>query len=476
MTDLAVPDSDERAIAPLPRDTRAEMCVLGAMMGAAGLADVDAIAELLTAEDFYEPKHGAIFAAITRLATGSLKRPAVRPEPGLVVHELGDDLARIGGPGYLVDCMQAPESFMSGSHYAGVVVGLARRRRIELAGVQIQQLARRPGEIDEITEQAQQVTYEATTNVRDRAVIESVGDLIDGTIDEIEDIAAGRVQPGIPTGLSDLDQLTGGLKPGQLWIPAGRTSMGKSVITQNWLVHAAHASQRPVILFSLEMSTREMMFRLICQQARVPLHYLNDGRIDDEDRRRMRAAKEFIYGLPLYMVDNVYTTPGIRAYCRRFQQVHGDLAVIGVDFLQELQTPPGARAKDRHLELGDQARDLKHLAKAEGITAVAPCQLNRGPETRGGSGKDKNRPMLSDLRESGNLEQTADVAVLIYRPAYYDKTSARAGEADLIVAKNRNGRTDTVTVADQMHLMRFVDMPTVAGRAALEPPEPGPWD
>lgn len=459
MTDLALPAERSSDLTDAPaRDVRAEMCVLGAMMGAAKLADVDAIAEVLRPGDFYEPKHATIFAAITKLAAGSAKSPAVRPEPGIVVHALGDDLTRVGGAAYLVECMEAPESFMSGTRYATIVAELALRRRLDLAGLRIRQRSRQVGEIEGITEQAQQDIYEATTDVRDRAVIESVGDLLDDTLGEIEDIATGKVKPGIPTGLSDLDRLTGGLKPGQLWIPAGRTSMGKSVITQNWLINAAWASQRPVILFSLEMSNREMMFRLVCQRARVPLHFLNEGRLDQRDRERIEEAKSFIYGLPLYLVDNVYTTPGIRAYCRRFRQVHGDLAAIGVDFLQELQTPPGARRQDRHLELGDQARDLKHLAKAEAMPVIAPCQLNRGPETRGGAGKDKNRPMLSDLRESGNLEQTTDVAVLIYRPAYYDKESPRAGEADLIVAKNRNGATDTVTVADEMHLMRFVDM------------------
>ena len=144
----------------------------------------------------------------------------------------------------------------------------------------------------------------------------------------------------------------------------------------------------------------------------------------------------------------------------------GDLAMFGVDYLQELSPATGnGRRPDRHLEVGEWARDLKHIAQDTHSVCVAPCQLNRGPETR--AGKDANRPRLADLRESGNLEQSADVAILLFRPGYYDKSSERSGEADLIVAKNRNGPTDTVTVADQMHLMKFVDMAV---------PEPGASD
>ncbi len=282
----------------------------------------------------------------------------------------------------------------------------------------------------------------------------------------MEAIKRGEIEPGAPTGLSDLDRLTGGMKPGQLWIPAGRTSMGKSVATQNWVINAAQHTQRPWILFSVEMSTEDMMNRLISQMARIPLYLITEGRHSDQDKRRIdRARDEIIYGMPLYLVDNVRTTPAIRAYCRRFQQKHGDLGGIGVDYLQLLQpVDSGRRNIQRHNEVGDQAHDLKFLGQDMHMPVLAPCQLNRGPESR--PGKDANKPKLSDMRESGDLEQTADVAVLIFRPGYYDKNSTRNGEADFIVAKNRNGPTDTVTVAEQLHIQRFVDM---AGPAGAEP-------
>jgi replicative DNA helicase len=163
---------------------------------------------------------------------------------------------------------------------------------------------------------------------------------------------------------------------------------------------------------------------------------------------------------PLYVVDTCRTIPSIRAYLRRFVQRHGDLAMFAVDYLQMI-TPvvTGRQREERYAVVGSFARDLKVMAVDLQAVCVAPCQVNRGPDQR--PGKNANVPRLSDLRESGDLEQTADNVILIHRPSWYDKESPRAGEADLIVAKHRHGPTDTITVAEQLHVMRFVDMATI---------------
>jgi replicative DNA helicase len=444
-----------------PQDILAESITLGAMMLSPSVAD--AITEIVNASDFYRPVHAAIFEAIQRLAA--------RGEPfdgAVVAGELAKtgEISRVGGVPYLHTLIEAVPVAANGPHYAHQVADAATRRRVGEAGVKAQMLARSGAEVAEVRELAQQAMYEATTDVRDRAIITSVGDLIGPAIERMESMARGDMPPGISTGFADLDRLLGGgFRPGQLIIPAGRTSMGKSVITQNWLWHAAKTTMRPVVLFSVEMSRDEMMARLIAEVASVSLSRITEGGIDDGDRRRIAAAEQKILAVPMFIVDTVRTIPGIRAYLRRFRARMDDLAMFGVDYLQELTPVFAGRRLDRHLEVGEFARDLKQMAQDQQATCIAPCQLNRGPENRPGK-----VPGLADLRESGNLEQTADVAVLLHRPSYYDKASPRAGEADFIVAKNRNGPTDTITVTEQLHLSRFRDMVT------LGEPEPRGWE
>lgn len=445
-----------------PRDSQAEMAVLGAMMGSIQVADE--ISELLTAGDFYKPKHATIYTAILDLTSAGNA-----PDPISVVHALGDDLTRVGGAPYLLECVQAPLSVASGTHYAGIVAELAQRRRILEAGAALQAIARRDGDIAEVVESAEQTVYEATASRQDRVLIESVGDLIGPRLEVIDRIAAGEVPSGIQSGWRDLDQLLGGARPGQLIVPAGRTAMGKSVFAQNWMIHAARTVNRPFLIISNELSKDQMMNRLIAQLARVPIHLIDSGKVSQQDLERMAVAEQEIKKLPLWLVENVRTTPAIRSLCRRFKQKHGDLAMVDVDYLQRLKSPDGKGHKDRHVEVGAFANDLKDLGFDLGIPVIAPAQLNRNPESRTGR-KGANIPSLSDLRESGDIEQTADVVVLIYRPDYYDRDTPRAGEVDFIVAKHRNGATDTITVAHQLHIQRFVDIGLVP--RPEEPPLP----
>lgn len=433
-----------------PHDNLAESIAVGAMMMSPAVAD--AVSEILTAADFYKPAHGTIFDSVLALAARG--EPIDGATVSIELSRTGD-LERVGGVPYLHTLVESVPTALNGTHYAQRVAAMAVRRRIAEAGVKAMTLARGGGDVADVREQAQQAMYEATTDVRDRAVITSVGDLTAQTIEQIERVGAGLTPPGIPTGLKDYDRMIGGgHRPGQLIIPAGRTSMGKSTITQNWLRNCAEVAVRPAVLFSVEMSIDEMMIRLLAEVSRVPLHQLIIGQLSDDDRQRLRHAEERVAAWPLYLVDSCRTVPAIRSYLRRFVQRMGEVAVFGVDYLQRLSAT--SRGEDRHLVVGQFADDLKTLAQDLDAVCIAPCQLNRGPETR--PGKNANVPRLSDLRESGNLEQSADVVILLHRPDYYDKATSRPGEADLIVAKNRNGPTDTVTVAAQLAVQRFVDM------------------
>jgi replicative DNA helicase len=445
-----------------PRDTKAEQAVLGAMMISPAVADE--ISERLTGADFYVGAHKTIFEAILMIAA-----KGERPDELAVAHHLAEkeELGRIGGAPYLLTCLQSVPTAANGGYYAGIVHDLAVRRRIVDAGLRLQQLGRGPGDLAEVVEQAQQTAYEATTDRQDRAVITSVGDLVGPVMEHIDDIAEGRIKPGIPTGLSDYDRLTGGHKPGQLIIPAGRTAMGKSVITQNWLLHAAKTEVRPVILFSNEMSSDDMMIRILSQMSQVGLTRILTGALDEAAKTALARAEQKLLTLPLYVVDSCRTVPAIRAFCRRFRQQHDDLAMIGVDYLQRV-TPVGRGSRDRHEVVGEIADQFKDLAQDMAMPVIAPCQLNRGPETRPGKGA--NRPKLSDLRESGNLEQTADIVVLLFRPDYYDKDSPMRGTADLDVAKHRNGPQDVVTVKAELQYQTFRDLPL------LGDPQPRPWE
>jgi replicative DNA helicase len=245
--------------------------------------------------------------------------------------------------------------------------------------------------------------------------------------------------------------LTNGLHPGQLVIVAGRPSLGKSALAVDFLRSAAIKHGLPSCIFSLEMGRNEITMRLLSAESRVPLHSMRSGTMTDQDWTRLARRMGEVSSAPLFIDDSPnMSLMEIRAKCRRLKQRH-DLRLVIVDYLQLMSSP--RRVENRQQEVSEFSRSLKLLAKELDVPVVALSQLNRGPEQRA----DK-KPQLSDLRESGSLEQDADVVILLHREDAYERESPRAGEADLIVAKHRNGPTATVTVAFQGHYSRFVDM------------------
>jgi replicative DNA helicase len=434
-----------------PQDVAAEQSVLGGM-----LLSKDAIAdvvEILKSQDFYRPNHTTVFDAILDLYGRGEPADAVTVAAALT--DAGE-IAKVGGAAYLHTLMAAVPTAANASYYARIVAERAVLRRVIEAGTRIVQLgygSAGPGgrDVDDVVDLAQQAIYDVTEKrvSEDFAVL---AEMLQPTLDEIEAVGAqGGVMTGVPTGFSDLDRLLNGLHPGQLVIVAGRPGLGKSTAAMDFSRAASVKHNMASAIFSLEMSKVEIVMRLLSAEARVPLHVLRSGQLSDDDWTKLARRMGEISEAPLFVDD----TPNmnlmeIRAKARRLKQRH-DLKLIIVDYLQLMTSPK--RTESRQQEVADLSRGLKLLAKEVECPVVAVSQLNRGPEQR----TDK-RPQLSDLRESGSIEQDADVVILLHRDDYYDKESPRAGEADFIVAKHRNGPTDTITVAAQLHLSRFVDM------------------
>jgi replicative DNA helicase len=275
---------------------------------------------------------------------------------------------------------------------------------------------------------------------------------MDGVLDEIEAIGnrdAGLY--GVPTGFADLDDLTNGLHNGQMVIVAARPAVGKSTLALDLCRAASIHNNMTSCFFSLEMTRSEITMRLLSAEAKVPLNHIRNGQMNDEDWQKLAKKMAEVSRAPLFIDDSPnMTMMEIRAKARRLKQRH-DLRLVVIDYMQLMTS--GRKVESRQLEVSEFSRQIKLLAKELEVPIVALSQLNRGPEQRG----DK-RPMMSDLRESGSLEQDADMVVLLHREDIYEKESTRPGEADLIVAKHRNGPTRDIVVAFQGHYSRFVDM------------------
>ncbi len=434
-----------------PQDVEAEQCVLGGM-----LLSKDAIAdvvEVLRPADFYRPAHQTVFDTVIDLYGRG--EPA---DPVTVAAELTrrGELARIGGAAYLHTLVASVPTAANAGYYARIVAERAVLRRLVEAGTRIVQLGygaagEQGGDVDDIVDRAQAAVYEVTER-RTGEDYQRLEDVLQATLDEIEAISSrdgGMV--GVPTGFQDLDALTNGLHGGQMVIVAARPAIGKSTLGLDLARAAAIKNSLTAAIFSLEMSRNEITMRLLSAEARVPLHHMRSGTMSDEDWARLARRMGEVAEAPLYIDDSPnLTMMEIRAKARRLKQRH-DLRLVIVDYMQLMQSP--RRVDSRQQEVAEMSRSLKLLAKELDVPVVAISQLNRNPEQRA----DK-RPQLSDLRESGAIEMDADVVILLHREDAYEKESPRAGEADLIVAKHRNGPTATVTVAFQGHYSRFVDM------------------
>jgi replicative DNA helicase len=430
-----------------PQDLVAEQCVLGGM-----LLSKDAIAdvvEVLRPGDFYRPAHQTIYDAVIDLYGRG--EPA---DPVTIAAELTRTgaLARVGGGGYLHTLIASVPTAANAGYYAEIVRERAILRRLVEAGTRIVQLGYgAAGGMGGDVDRAQQAVYDVTERRTSDDYVR-LDEVMQQAFDEIEAMGSkGSELYGVPTGFRELDELTNGWHPGQLIVIAGRPAMGKSTMGMDALRAAAIKHGQTSAVFSLEMSRSEITMRLLSAEARILLSHLRTGQMTDDDWNRLARKMGEIAEAPLFIDDSPnLSMMEIRAKARRLKQRH-DLKLVVVDYLQLMSSPK--RVENRQQEVAEMSRSLKLLAKELEVPVVAISQLNRGAEQRA----DK-RPQMADLRESGAIEQDADLVILLHREDAYEKESPRAGEADLIVAKHRNGPTKDVVVLSQLHYSRFVDM------------------
>jgi replicative DNA helicase len=425
-----------------PQDVDAERSVLGAM-----LLSKDAIAdagETVRGHDFYRPAHEVIYDAVIDLYSRGEPADAIT-----VADELGKrgDLQRVGGQAYLHQLIQSVPTAANAGYYAEIVSERAVLRRLVEAGTRIVQMGFQQGggDVEDIVNAAQAEVY----GVADRRGGEdyvALSATLEETLNEIE-VASGRTDEliGVPSGFIELDELTHGLHPGQMIVVAARPAVGKSTFGMDVARAAAIKHNMATAIFSLEMSRTEITMRVLSAEANIQLQDLRKGRLRDEDWQKLARIMGKISDSPLYIDDSPnMTLMEIRAKCRRLKQQH-NLKMVIIDYLQLMTS--GKKVESRQQEVSEFSRALKLLSKELEIPVIAISQLNRGPEQR----TDK-RPAMSDLRESGSIEQDADIVILLH------KDREREGEADVIVAKHRNGPTKDIVLAFQGHYARFANM------------------
>jgi replicative DNA helicase len=416
-----------------PQNVEAEQSVLGAM-----LLDRDAIAraiDIVSATDFYRDAHRVIFEAILRLFD--------RTEPVdliTVTEELrrASQLEAVGGVTYLATLANGVPTAANVEHYARIVSEKSLLRRLISAATAIAGRAFESREdTDVILDQAEQAIFSISQHFKS-AGFQSLKDILVRAFEHVEQLYENKGSAiGVPTGFPELDELTSGLQPSELVVLAARPSMGKTTLALNVACHAAVGQRIPVALFSLEMAGEQVALRMLCGEARVPSHRLRTGFLRDEDWPRLSEALGRLSEAPIYVDD----TPSIgvmelRARARRLHAEHR-IGLVVIDYLQLMHAH--GRLENRQQEISEITRALKALARELNVPVLALSQLSRAVEQR-----EKRRPQLSDLRESGAIEQDADVVAFIYFDP--DAPAEKRDLAEIIVAKQRNGPTGSISL------------------------------
>ena len=416
----------------------------------------DAIAaavELCDTEDFYRPAHGHVFDAVT-----SLYGQGEPADPVTVADELAraDLLDAIGGMPALISLQADTPATANASRYARIVEEHSLLRRLIGVAGEIAELAYSvPDDVEAAVDRAESMVFE----VAERRVTDSLRplrELLSDSLDRLEALyGRGESITGVPTGYVDLDERLSGLQKSSLVIVGARPAMGKTAFALGIAAHAAMEANIPVLLFSLEMSHSEITQRLLCSEARVDATRVRNGRLLESDWSKISHAIGRLGEAPIFVDDNPnLTVMDIRGKARRLKSRQGRLGLIIVDYLQLMS---GRRsAESRQVEISEISRGLKILARELEVPVLALSQLSRNLEMRA----DK-RPMLSDLRESGSLEQDSDVVMFIYRDEVYNPDSPDRGTAEIIVAKHRNGPTGSTHLAFLDHVTRFANMARV---------------
>ncbi len=433
-----------------PHSLEAEQSVLGSVLVDASV--LERLEGTITADSFYRPGHQKIWRAMEALAA--------RGEPVDLV-TVSEELRRegaldeVGGHTYLVGLAEMTPTAAYAEHYARIVAEKAALRRLIAAAGEVMRLAyEEAGSLDEILDEAGRKILEVQKDGA-RRDFASMNELVHETFEHIHLLYENKGLPrGIKTGFRELDRMIGGLEPGSLNIIAARPSMGKTSFALTIAQHVALKEQIPVGIFSLEMPAIQLVTRIITSEARIDMNRLRQGNLSEKDFQRLVDVAGRIAEAPIYIDDTPdLTLLELRARARRLAAQH-KLGLIVVDYLQLMSGAAGStKSENRQQEIAAISRGLKSLARELDIPVIALSQLSRAVESR-----PNKRPMLSDLRESGSIEQDADLVLFIYRDDYYNPHSDKAGIAEIIVGKQRNGPTGTVELQFHAAHVRFNDL------------------
>ena len=445
--------TSDRQIAQLripPHSIEAESSVLGGL-----LLDNNAwdrVGDLLKDNDFYRHEHRLVFAAMRELINAS------KPADVITVFERLQSIGKseeIGGLAYLNSLAQYVPSASNIRRYAEIVRERGILRKLVTASDEIATNAfntqGRP--VDKILDEAEQKIFNiGEEGARNKQGFQSMDTLVVDLLDRVQEMADNANDvTGVPTGFIDLDRMTSGLQAGDMVVLAARPSMGKTAFAVNIAEHVALNEGLPVAIFSMEMGAAQLAVRIVGSIGRIDQGHLRTGKLTDDEWPRLTEAIERLRTISLHIDESPGLTPSeLRANARRLARQCGKLGLIVVDYLQLMSGSSEGGGDNRATELGEISRGLKMLAKELKCPVIALSQLSRGVESR----TDK-RPMMSDLRESGAIEQDADVIMFIYRDDYYDKNSKEPGVAEVIISKQRNGPTGTVKLAFLKSITKF---------------------
>lgn len=430
-----------------PNSLEAEQSVLGAL-----LVDNEAVppvAEILKPEDFYRQDHKEIYEAVLDLFEAGKPVDIISAKEQLKVR---GTLEGVGGIEYLSTLSDMVPTTANVRHYAKIVEEKSILRRLIKASGEIMNLGFEASEeVSVITEEAQKKIFDILQQRSSKGFF-PIKEILLESFNKLEELynSKGYIT-GVPTGFSDLDTKTAGLHPSDLILVAARPAMGKTSFALNIAQHASIHGRVPVVIFSLEMSKEQLVNRILCSEAMVDSQKIRTGKLDEEDWTKIAGALGPVSEAPIYIDD----TPGlsvmeIRAKCRRLK-MEKDIGLIVIDYLQLMQGR--GRSENRQQEISEISRALKMLAKEINVPVVTLSQLSRAPETRS-----DHRPILSDLRESGAIEQDADLVIFLYREDYYNPEAEKKNIAEVILAKHRNGSTGIVELAWLGQFTKFANL------------------
>lgn len=430
-----------------PHSIEAEQSVIGGLM--IDNESWDVVIERLTENDFYRQEHRLLFCTMMKLAEKNQPFDVITIAEAL---KKNAQLDQVGGEVYLFELSRNTPSTANIQAYADIVRERSVLRQLISVAGEIAETGYNPGDqsVVELLDRAEQKVFQIADQGARHQGPEAIKFLLSKALERIDLLFHSKQAiTGLATGFHDLDRLTSGLQPADLVIVAGRPSMGKTVLGVNIAEHVAIKSKKPVLIFSMEMPGDSLAMRMMSSLGRIEQHRVRSGQLRDDDWPRITSAVSMLSEVPLYIDDSPGLTPGeLRAKARRLAREHGQLSLIVIDYLQLMRT--SFRSENRAAEISEISRSLKSLAKELNVPVLAISQLNRSLEQRA-----DRRPMMSDLRESGAIEQDADLIAFIYRDEVYNPETRDKGIAEIIIAKQRNGPIGKVRLTFLGEYTRF---------------------